>query len=555
MTFCYASNFIKIFPIDRAKFLAGQRFDFVVEANTSFLSDDIEVTINGIDTQEFFEKKATIKYNSYSIKQVSFNKEGEIKINVKWAKYNERNISYNVVAPKIQKPAKNVILFIGDGMSLQVKQMARILSKGIVEEKYNDVLEMEKLDRMAIITTSGYDFLTPDSANSASAYATGHKATVGSMGVYMTENTDTPHVENIIEILRRKSKKSIGLVSTANITDATPAAMVSHLRKREYQDIIAFDLLRVKPEVILGGGLKNFLPDEKYNKNLIASYKKNGYEIVYDRDSLKQTESKKILGLFHYDNMNVYLDREMLRNKDVLGEYDKQPTLIDMTKKAIEILSENKDGFFLMVEGGNIDKQLHRMDWQRATYDTIELDKSVAIARDFAKSNGETLIIVVADHAHGASITGTYYEADGKSGRDGVMIYNKFIPELLNSPYYTSIFPTFKDEDKDGFPDDPDPKITLAVQYANHPDYKVYYRFREKPSEPTILKNGKYITNPNNKVVKYAGNIPYDEEHEAHSADDVILMSEGVGSDYFKGVMDNTEVFFGIMRAFGIDAR
>lgn len=183
------------------------------------------------------------------------------------------------------------------------------------------------------------------------------------------------------------------------------------------------------------------------------------------------------------------------------------------------------------------------MDWQRAAYDTIEFDKAVQIAHNFAKQNKNTLIIVVADHAHGASITGTYYESDGKSGREAVRTYKH------------AIFPTFEDRDNDGFPDNPNAEVTLAVHFANHPDAHINYNLKQTPQMPTIEQNGKFVANPNAKGEWYQGNIPTFEDQEVHSADDVVLMSEGVGSEYFRGVMDNTEVFFGMMRAFGLDAR
>ena len=546
---------LKIFPINNAKFLTGQRFDFLVESDMQYITT-LEITINGIDAQKFFNKKAIISKDSntvsYRINNVSFKQTGKITILVK-ANNTTREIHYNVVAQYAEKKAKNVILLIGDGMSLQAKQMARILSKGIVEGKYNDVLEMEKLDRMALITTSGYDSLTTDSANSASAYATGHKSAVEAMGVYANSTKDPlddPKIENIIEILQRKTKKSIGLVSTANITDATPAAMFSHTRNRKEQNFIALDMLRVQPDVILGGGLQHFIPQDnidskrKDSKNLLQLYTDAGYQIVYDRFALEQHgDTHKILGLFHNDNLNVYLDREILKNPKVLGKFPNQPTLLEMSKIALEILSKNQDGFFLMIEAASIDKQLHKMDWQRATYDTIEFDKTVAFVKKFATIHKDTLIIVVADHAHSASITGTYHELDGKTNREAIRTYSD------------SVFPTFEDKDNDGFPDDPDPEITLAVQYANHPNYKAYYNLRKYPSEPTINKNGIYVANPNLEGVEYEGNIPSHEDQEAHTADDVILMSEGNGSEYFKGVMDNTEVFFGMMRAFGLDAK
>ncbi|WP_281651171.1 alkaline phosphatase [Helicobacter bilis] len=553
---------ITILPINNAKFLAGQRFDFLVEIRDSNLNlantrVAIRVTINDKNITEYFNKSPKIWRDgdivSYRIDSVSFNDIGNIKVKVKTPNAT-RIAQYEVVSQKASRKAKNVILLIGDGMSLQAKQMARILSKGINEGKYNDVLEMEKLDRMALITTSGYDSLTTDSANSASAYATGHKSVVNAMGVYedSTKNPfDDPKVENIAEILKRQTKKSIGLITTANITDATPAAFVAHTRRRSEQNMIAQSYLDLGVDVLLGGGLQHFIPKEakgskrKDSLNLIESYKNVGYEFSSTREELlaQAKSAKKLLGLYHNDNLNVYLDREVLKNPKVLGNFKNQPSLLDMTNVALEVLSKNKSGFFLMIEGASIDKQLHKMDWQRATYDTIEFDKAVKIARDFAAKRGDTFVIVVADHAHGASITGTYHELDGKSGREAVRTYAH------------SVFPTFVDNDNDGFPDDPNPEVTLAVQYANHPDYKADYRLKTEPISPTIEHNGKNIANPNMKGETYRGNIPEKEDQEVHAADDVVLMSEGIGSEYFKGVMDNTEVFFAMMRAFGIDGK
>jgi alkaline phosphatase len=278
-------------------------------------------------------------------------------------------------------------------------------------------------------------------------------------------------------------------------------------------------------------------------ENLITGFKNLGYSFSGTKTELLNTDSQatQLLGLYQLDNMNVYIDREMLKNPKVLGGFNDQPTLMDMTRKTIDTLSKNSNGFFAMIEGASIDKQLHTLDWQRAVYDTIELDKSVALAKDFAKKHNDTLIIVVADHSHGASITGTYHEKDGKTGREAVRTY-------ANAGW-----PTFEDADQDGFPDNPDPDVTLAIQYANHPDYNADYHFKEVPTVPAIMADGKAIVNPKTTGEFYPGNIPADDPSEVHSADDVVLTAMGPGAEYFNGVMDNTEVFFGIVRALGLN--
>lgn len=549
-------NTIKVLPIDNAKFVQGQIFDFAVEIKNG--SSDMNVTVNGKEASKFFGKDSVRKMEGntavYRIDDVSFPKAGNITIEVKDGA-NERSASYTVTNEKSKKRAKNVILFVGDGMSLQARQIARILSKGITEGRYNDLLNMEKMDNVAVVTTSGYDAIVTDSANSASAYATGHKSVVNAMGVYedcTKDPFDDPKVENIIELVKRTRGMATGIVSTSNITDATPAAMVSHTRRRAEQNFIAQSMLEDKhrPDVILGGGSRHFIPMDvpgskrKDNVDVIKSFEDLGYSFSGTKTELENTpeSADKLLGLYQLDNMNVYIDRAVIKNPKVLKGFNDQPGLVEMTEKAIDTLSKNDNGFFLMVEGACVDKQLHVLDWQRAAYDNIELDKAVGVAQKFAAQNDDTLIVVVADHAHGASITGTYHELDGKTGREAVRTYAD------------SKWPTFEDADGDGFPDNPDPAVTLAVQFANHHDCNIDYRFKDVPTPPAIMgKDGKAIANPLTKGEFYAGNIPAKADQEVHAADDVILTAQGPGADYFKGTMDNTEVFFGIVRALGID--
>lgn len=547
---------IKVLPIDNAKFLQGQKFDFAIEVKNGDTA--MQVKVNGQDADQFFGKDATRTMEGttavYRIDNVSFPRAGEIAIEVKEGA-NERKASYVVTNEKAKRRAKNVILFVGDGMSLQAREVARILSKGITEGKYNDLLNMEKLDNMALITTSGYDSIVTDSANSASAYATGHKSVVNAMGVYENctkDPFDDPKVENIIELAKRTRGMATGIVSTANITDATPAAMLTHTRRRAEQNFIAADMLDAKhrPDVIMGGGSRHFLPlgtpgsKRKDNVNVIQSFEDLGYSFSGTKTELENTPATadKILGLYQLNNMNVYVDREVTKNAKVLKGFNDQPGLVEMTQKAIDTLSKNPNGFFLMVEGACIDKQLHVLDWQRAAYDNIEMDQAVGVAQKFAAKNNDTLIIVVADHAHGASITGTYHELDGKTGREAVRTYAD------------AKWPTFEDRDGDGYPDNPDPSVTLAVQFANHPDCNENYKFKAVPTDPAIMgKDGKAIANPQISGELLRGDIPASADQEVHSADDIVLNAGGPGSEYFKGVMDNTEVFFGMVRALGLD--
>lgn len=578
---------IRILPVNTAKFWEGVKFDFDVEVSDAKDLRNVDITINGKPAADVLGRQLERKVLdngviSYRANDVSFKKTGDYTVSVKADDASGRaaaEASYKVVREKAVRPAKNVILFVGDGMSLQAREVARILSKGQTNGKYNDLLAMEKLDHNAVITTSGYDSLVTDSANSASAYSTGHKSVVNAMGVYedsTADPLDDPRVETISEVLKRTRGMSVGIVTQAETTDATPAAMIGHTRRRALQDYLAKDYLADyhRPDVIMGGGSSRYLPSSvmgskrKDNFDVIQAFKDKGYIFATTSEEMKAAPADKpLLGLFHTSTMNVYIDREMLKNPKVLKGFTDQPNLMDMTKKTLDILSKNKNGFFAMIEGASIDKQLHVMDWQRAAYDTIEFDKAVEYAEKWNKEHGDnTLIIVVADHAHGISISGTYHERDGKKGTQAVRVYQN------------SVMPTFKDADGDGFPDNPDPDVTLAVQYANHPEYYENYHFMPVPTPPALavtenVEEAKTVgdkveyhqvskasskanparIHPGDPAELMPANTPKDDPQECHSADDVLLNAGGPGSEYFHGVMDNTEVFFGILRALGIN--
>lgn len=557
---------IYIAPINQAKLLAGSRFDFRVELNhLQAFPGSVAITINGKDAESFFGKPLvktnTDKSQEFTIRDVSIGTPGTYEVAVK-ADGLSKSVKYEVVTTdQGGHKAKNVILFVGDGMALPAVTMSRIMSKGLTEGKYNGLLELDQMDQRAIVTTSGMDSLVTDSANSASAYNTGHKSAVNGLGIYPdnTDNSlDDPKVETLAEMLKRSRGMSIGIVSTAEIEDATPAAVVSHTRKRDDKPEIAEMLYNLKPEVILGGGSAYFLPKStpgskrKDDKDLFGMFEQSGYKVVENNTQLQAAGTPdKLLGLFHPSNMSVYYDRSTNNVAD-LKTFTDQPNLWDMTQKAIDVLSKNDNGFFLMVEGASIDKQLHTLDWERAAYDAIEMDKAVGVAKRFAEKNGDTLIVATADHAHSVSVAGTYWEGDGKTGREAFRTYQD------------SKFPTYVDGNGDGFPDNPDVDRKLAVVFGSYPDYYEDYRFNPVPTAPSVKNSeGLYVANPaalanpddpNRDRFLRSGTVnPYVESQGVHSADDVPLMAYGPGSAYFKGTLDNTEVFFGMANALGLN--
>src|SRR5216684_7434946 len=229
-----------IYPIDRAAILAGARFDFKVEFPAIAKQADLKITINGEDYSrqlgkagQFVENEDGLNASSLVLRDASIDKPGTYKV-VASDGTRRSEVTWTVFAtgPRV---ARNVILFIGDGMSIANRTAARILSKGIKEGKYFGKLAIDDMPHMALIGTSGVDSITTDSANSMSAYTTGHKSSVNALGVYVARNKNNfehPHVETIAELAKRQASMAVGVVTDAEVEDATPAGMVAHTRRR-----------------------------------------------------------------------------------------------------------------------------------------------------------------------------------------------------------------------------------------------------------------------------------------------------------------------------------
>src|SRR4029450_7359420 len=195
------------------------------------------------------------------LRDVSLTPPGSYKIHVTDG-VQSREITWNVYGTPPRK-AKNVILFIGDGMSPAHRTAARVLAKGIAEGKARGKLAIDDMPHMALVATAGSDSIITDSANSPSAYATGHKSAVNAMGVYADRTLDPlddPKVETISSLVKRRHGMAVGIVATSESGDATPAAGGAQLRRRRESDRIVEQFFAAKPDVIMGGGRANFLP-------------------------------------------------------------------------------------------------------------------------------------------------------------------------------------------------------------------------------------------------------------------------------------------------------
>lgn len=272
---------------------------------------------------------------------------------------------------------KNIIFLVGDGTGL-----AQITSGQYALVGPDGLLHLQTMPVTGFVKTHSSDNLITDSASGATAYSCGLKTYNGAIGV----NPDEVPCKTILELAEEQGL-STGLVSTSSITHATPASFAAHQPQRSMQMQIAEDFLDSGTEVFLGGGVEWFSGEMRSDSlDLLSQFEASGYELLFNESDLANSTSERVLGLFADDGME--------RNE---GE----PTSEMMTQKALDILSQNEDGFFLMVEGSQIDWAGHGNDTEYLLREVEDFDNAVKAALDFALQDGETLVILTADHETG----------------------------------------------------------------------------------------------------------------------------------------------------------
>ncbi|WP_375295580.1 MULTISPECIES: alkaline phosphatase [Paenibacillus] len=295
--------------------------------------------------------------------------------------------------------SKNVIVLIGDGMGPAQVSAARDYSRHFLNKNHLE-LDSYYVGQATTYADRGEDGgvmvsgEVTDSASAGTAFATGHKTYNAGISV-SNEDVSKPFA-SVIEA-SEKIGKSTGLVTTARITHATPAVYASHVRNRDNESAIASQYLQDQDvDVLFGGGKQFFLSKEekgkRTDKTIIPDFEAKGYKVVYDKQGLESlgAGAGKALGLFGSSHVDYVLDRD-----------DTVPSLADMTGKAIEILAQNPKGFTMMIEGGRIDHAGHSNDFPSVVQEALDFDAAVKVAMDFAKKDGNTSVVVTADHETG----------------------------------------------------------------------------------------------------------------------------------------------------------
>ena len=497
--------------------------------------------------------------------------------------------------------AKNVILLLGDGMGAAHRTAARIMVKGLAQGMAQGRLAMDTFPYTGMVMTSSLNAMVTDSSPGMSNYVTGNKADNNQEGVFPDDTTDAfdnPRVEYLSEYLHRTKGKSFGIVTTADVFDATPAANAVHTSNRGRGTGIVDQFLDDRHltglKVLMGGGRKWFIPKNSTgpaalaslagngsarsaasdyvlpadlvagwgaspgaidpDRDLISDFQAAGYTYAADKTSLDSAGvPDKLLGLFSYSNMNVAFDKIGKRRgtSTVVDDYGfpDQPMLDEMADKAIKVLSKQNDkGFYLMIEGASIDKQSHLMDADRFIQETIEFDRAVKVAQDFAATHNDTLVIVTADHeCAGVGIIGGYIGGGAPSSAN-VGTY-----EAGGFPQYTIL--------ADGYPQTTDIPKKMLIGFAANADRYETWKANTQPAQdaqqpfvgqaplsgnPTTAMNKPTTRNAGTGYL-ITGQVP--GAQGVHTATDIPLSAYGRGAQLFSGVIDNTDVFFKIGQA------
>lgn len=439
--------------------------------------------------------------------------------------------------------ATNVIFFLGDGMGPTTVTASRIYKHGEAGK-----LAMESLTRTARIKTYSADAQTTDSAPSMSAYMTGVKmnnevismsadtkayaSTLDSSKYVSGADSTCPASGNGMAVptlleLSKAAGKSVGAVTTTQITHATPAATYAHICHRDGENTIAAQAvpggagynsaLGNGVDVLLGGGRKFFLPSTSGGsrtdgRNLTTELQAQNYTYVANKtdfDAVNVASTNKLVGLFTSGHMAYETDRDPTL----------EPSLADMTEKAIKILQKNSKGYFLMVEGGRIDHALHGTNAKKALEDTIAFDAAIQRALGLVDLKN-TLIVVTADHDHTMTFNGYAHKGNPILGK---VTDIKKTTISGGSPVLATA--------ADGLP-----YTTLVFGNGSTP----------RPTNRVDTTNVDTTTNT------YQQEVGVPLASETHGGGDVMLMSGGAGSSGFKGTMVNTKVFNLIKNALGL---
>lgn len=440
---------------------------------------------------------------------------------------------------------KNIIILFADGTTSSQYEFGRYSSSLLRQQSFAITDVVMSQGQYQLMKTESANYFVTDSAAAASAMSTGHKVNNGSIST--TPDGNTP--STIMKVAKDKGKK-IGLLSTASIYDASPAAFSVHAKSRRENDWIVDQYLELAPDVLMGGGANYFLPNtiaggkRQDGKNVIEAFQAKGYQYINTPNQLNQIKSSKVLGLFAEEDLDYEIDRN---SKET-------PSLSQLLKAALQVLNrdskQGKDkGFVLFAENENTDSAGHQNDVAALMRDLWVFDDAVKVALEFQKQNPDTLVIVTGDHE-----TGGYSPTYGRknSGAAGGTNYlNVKIEQLKQIESYKISLSEFSKRFKakaKATTSSYDLNAYLNVLLnENFPGLVLDDDLREKIlSQGQLNPNSNYLP-ANILALAIARQTGFYWGSSGHTPAPITVAAIGPGAQIFKGFDDNT-AFAGKLR-------
>jgi len=408
--------------------------------------------------------------------------------------------------PNKEPEIKNVIFLIGDGMGVSYTSAYRYLK----DNPGTKVAERTEFDKYLVGQQMTYPEDSAQNITDSASAATAMSAGVKTYNAAIAVDNDKSEVKTVLEAAKEKGKAT-GLVATSEITHATPASFGAHDENRKNMNSIADDYYnelikgKHKIDVLLGGGKSNFVrPDV----NLAKAFEKDGYSYVTDKNQMFKDKNEQVLGLFASEGLPKMIDRP-----------SETPSLADMTSSAIQRLNKDKDGFFLMVEGSQVDWAGHDNDIVGAMSEMEDFEKAYKAAMEFAKKDKHTLVVATADHSTGGFSIG----AKG--------IYNWY-GEPIKAAKRTPDFMA------DAIVKGADVEKTLK-QYINQNVVKLTDGEIKTVTEAAKSKNVTNVDNAIESIFDNRTNTAWTTG--GHTGEDVPVYAYGPYKERFAGQVDNTD--------------
>jgi alkaline phosphatase len=656
---------VAVYPPSGSRFLPGQRFDLRVEGKGA-APFKASLTVNGkpiaftsgsadpatTDGISPFDPKTGTGFGGFNVRGYALRKPGTYTLAATFTDGSGVPVTATSTVTVEPLPGegagiKNVVIFLGDGMGAAHRTAARIVSRGVTAGTPNGRLAMDTMPGVGLVSTHSLNSIITDSAPGMACYTTGNHFKNNQEGVFPANVTNpfyAPRVEYLGAYFHRTRGTALGIVTTADIEDATPAANAVYTQARgngtgicdQYLDEADVAWTRGSGsglKVLMGGGRRWFVPStQRYssradasdypalpadllagwsipasgagaldrNRDLLADFQTAGFSYADTKTALDARLAQhpdRLLGLFAWGNMNVALDKVAARraraglpgySDQVVADHQApdQPMLDEMTAAALSILGKHRQGYVLMVEGAHIDKQSHQMDAERAIGETIELDRAVQVALDHAKADGQTLVIVTADHecsgfALIGGLNGAVPSGQPSAGAKGLAGAHALPSDAAaNDPatapgrqwlvgtYDVAGFPSYKIL-PDGYPVSYDVEGKLLVGFGANGDRYENWLTPAKPSResltPTNLANelAALLYAPGTPVKRgekangyFIRGQAVGQEQAVHTASDVPLTAYARNPFAwlpFAGVYENTDVFFKIAQVMDRD--